>query len=290
MKEADLIARTPTPATVDSLCRELRALGLQAGDTILVHASLSSLGWVCGGAQAVIQALLETLTVSGTLVMPAHSGDWSDPQEWEHPPVPAAWIPVIRDAMPAFDPDMTPTRGMGTIAELFRSLPGCMRSSHPQLSFSAVGPLSEEITRDHPLQPALGDESPLGRLYMADAKVLLLGVGYDVCTSFHLAEARLPGMPRIRMGTAWMRHGTRAWEWFEDCAWDSADFAAIGEAFEASQAPFEEQTQADHDAAPRNMDIPPVRIGTVGLATCRLFPIRAGVDFALAWLGQNRTG
>lgn len=281
MKEAELIARTPIPSTVASLCDGLHALGLRAGDTVLVHASLSSLGWVCGGAQAVIQALLSTLGHPlpgqaatpgihgnpGTLVMPAHSGDWSDPQAWEEPPVPACWLDMIRNNMPAFDPALTPTRGMGTIAELFRTLPGCMRSPHPQLSFAAMGPLADSLTRRHPLQPALGDESPLGVLYAADAKILLLGVGYAVCTSFHLAEARLPGMPRVRMGTSRMRESTREWTWFEDFDWDSGDFAALGEAFEASC---------------------PVQVSTVGLATCRLFPIRAGVDFALDWLKQNR--
>ncbi len=270
MKELDLISHTPQPATTDTLRRDLRALGLVPGDTVLVHASLSKLGWVCGGPQAVILALLNTIRsddTTGTLVMPAHSGDWSDPAGWEVPPVPADWIPVIQAHMPAFDPGMTPTRGMGAIAELFRTFPGTRRSGHPQLSFSANGPLAGHLTDNHPLTPALGEHSPIGRLYSQNAKVLLLGVGYDACTSFHLAETWLTGMPRIRMGTARTVDGARVWDWFEDFDWDSDDFPAAGEAFEAAY---------------------PVSRGLVGLAECRLFPIRPAVDAAFKWLSMHR--
>ena len=271
MSEQDVITHTSRPATIQSLRADLRALGVMPGDTLLVHASLSGIGWVCGGAQAVITALLDALSdgcVTGTLVMPAHSGDWSDPESWEAPPVPPEWIPVIRDNLPAFDPACTPTRGMGAIAELFRTWPGSLRSEHPQLSFAANGPLAGALTSCHPLTPALGEDSPLGRLYSQNAKILLLGVGYESCTAFHLAEARLPGMPKTRMGTACVRNGTRVWEWFEDFDWDSEDFPEAGRAFEADC---------------------PVRTGTVGQAACRLFSMRPGVDAVLVWLKNHRS-
>ncbi len=270
MGEMERIAATKTPNTVASLTNDFRRLGLAPGDTVLVHASLSSLGWVCGGPQAVILALLAAICSperQGTLVMPAHSGDWSDPADWENPPVPPEWIPVIREQMPAFDPAITPTRGMGAIAELFRTFPGTRRSSHPQVSFCANGPLAEAIIADHPLTPSLGWDSPLGHLYARGAKVLLLGVGFENCTSFHLAETRMPAMPLVRMGTAVTEHGERGWKWFEDFDYDSDDFAALGADYEATH---------------------PVRSGLVGLATCRLFAMRTGVDFAGAWLPSHR--
>lgn len=270
MGERERIAATKTPNTVASLTSDFRRLGLVPGDTVLVHSSLSSIGWVCGGPQAVILALLAAIRSpekQGTIVMPAHSGDWSDPAEWRNPPVPPEWIPIIREQMPAYDAAMTPTRGMGVIAELFRTFPGTLRSSHPQVSFTANGPLAEEILADHPLTPGLGFDCPIGRMRTHGAKVLLLGVGYGNCTSFHLAETRLPGMPMFRMGTAMVEKGNRVWQWFEDYDYDDGDFTLLGTDFEAAH---------------------PVLTGQVGLAHCRLFDLKAGVDFACAWLPAHR--
>ena len=119
------------PVTVASLTRDLHALGVEPGMTLLVHSSLSSLGWVCGGAQAAIEALTAALGPDGTLAMPAFSTGLTDPSEWEKPPVPESWWQPIRDSMPAFDKRVTPTRAMGAIAELFRTLPDVLRSDHP---------------------------------------------------------------------------------------------------------------------------------------------------------------
>jgi len=190
MSEADAVARVHLPATVESLAAELAELGVRAGDVLLVHSSLSALGWVAGGAVAVIEALEHALGGEGTLVMPAFSTDLSDPSRWQHPPVPRGWWPVIRDHLPAFDPRRTPTRAMGAIAELFRTLPGVLRSAHPTASFAAAGPRAAELIREHPLEDPLGEDSPLGRLHELGARVLLLGVGHDRNTSLHLAERR----------------------------------------------------------------------------------------------------
>ena len=108
--------------------------------------------------------------------MPSHSAGLSEPSHWVNPPVPASWWPVIRSSMPAFDRARTPTCAMGQIAELFRTLPNVIRSEHPTLSMAALGPAATEITREHPLDDPLGPDSPLGRLYELNAKVLLVGV------------------------------------------------------------------------------------------------------------------
>ncbi len=73
---------TDGPVTFDSLCADLRALGVESGMTMIVHSSLTALGWVSGGPQAVVLALQEVLGPQGTLVMPTHSGDFSDPAQW----------------------------------------------------------------------------------------------------------------------------------------------------------------------------------------------------------------
>ena len=88
--------RTESPLTRRSLARTLRACGLARGQVVLVHSSMSKLGWIVGGAEVVILALLDVIGQEGTLMMPTHTSDNSDPARWENPPVPEAWWPVIR--------------------------------------------------------------------------------------------------------------------------------------------------------------------------------------------------
>lgn len=100
MNEKKTISNTKIPVTVETLKKDFLNIGLRDGMTVLLHSSLSSIGWVSGGATAVILALEDILGPSGTLVMPAHSGDLSDPGVWENPPVPKSWWKIIKETMP----------------------------------------------------------------------------------------------------------------------------------------------------------------------------------------------
>jgi aminoglycoside 3-N-acetyltransferase len=271
MSERSVIEGTHgLPASVESMRQDLLALGVRPGMVLLVHSSLSSLGWVCGGAVAVILALEEALGAQGTLVMPAHSGDLSDPARWENPGVPESWWPLIRETMPPYDAELTPTRGLGVIAETFRKQPGVLRSAHPQLSFTARGPQAGFIAAGHALDFAMGDKSPLARVYDLDGWVLLLGVGHANNTSLHLAEYRLPPEKQhiIQKAAPLTIDGQRRWVAYEDLRLNCDDFSAIG-------ADFARLEQCE------------LR-GTVAQAESLLMPQRRLVDFGVRWMAEHR--
>lgn len=163
---------TPPPAAGPPLSpaqlrRQLGALGLVPGELLLLHAGLRALGPVEGGAAALLGALLELLGPSGTLAMPS----WGD------------------DDDAVFDPARTPAAAdLGVTAEVFRGLPGVVRSDHP-FAFAARGPLAGALLRDPLPLPPHGAASPVGRLRELGGRILLLGVGHDANTTLHLAEA-----------------------------------------------------------------------------------------------------
>jgi len=259
---------TAAPVLRDTLAADLRRLGVPAGGLVLAHVSLSALGWVVGGPVAVVQALLDVLGPRGTLVVPTYSGQNSEPAYWRDPPVPQPWWDTIRAAMPGFHVKVTPTHGMGAVAEVLRNWPVARRSNHPTASFAAIGPLADQLTERHPLSPMLGASSPLARIGPADGLVLLLGVGHDRNTSLHLAEYGAPGAAlSARHGAAVSVQGERRWVTWPDLIFEHADFAALGAAYERTGA---------------------VRVGPVGHGTARLMPQTDLLRFAGAWFAQHR--
>lgn len=267
MSELAAVEKSQRPMTRESLAEELRQIGLAKGSTVIVHSSLSSIGWVCGGEVAVIEALKEVVSEEGTLVMPAHSGNLSDPAIWGKPPVPEAWWDTIRATMPAYDPKVTPTWGMGRIAELFRCMPGVLRSDHPQTSFAAWGRHAKWVTEHQSLDYGMGEQSPLARIYALDGHVLLLGVGYNSNTSFHLGEYRTGRSKTCINYSPIIENGKRVWKAMTELEFRTEEFDALGEAFEQSGCE--------------------VRQGAVGLAQVKLFKQRDCVDFAAKWFSER---
>ncbi len=259
-----LLSEDKVPATRASLGADLVRLGVEAGTTLIVHASLSSLGYVVGGAEAVIHALMDVLGPEGTLVMPSFSGFLNDPAGWTDPPAPQSWLPILYEHMPVFDPARTPTRKMGAIAEAFRTWPGARRSNHPVMSLVAWGRHVEAVTAHHALAFALGEGTPMSALYALGARILLLGVGHERNSSLHLAETRAPHGRRKMRRMLVVEDGRRDWRDFPDVIDDRGQFfPELGAAFDATGR---------------------TRFGRVGEAESRLMAQRELVDFGIARL------
>lgn len=243
--------------------------GLRKGDVVMVHASLSSLGYVCGGAQTVIEALMETVGNEGTIVMPAQSWKNLDPETGVHWDADEKDWQIIRDNWPAYIKELTPTNTMGAVAEMFRQWPGTLRSDHPARSVCAWGKHADFITSGHDLSNIFGDGSPIGKLYELDGKVLLLGVGHDKNTSLHLADVRAeyPGKHNSIEHSAIYENGKRVWKEYETLFVDGEDFDEIGKAFEKEDGAV---------------------VSILGKGTIRLMNQRQIVDFAVKWIQSNR--
>lgn len=257
--------------TVPSLAEGLRACGVAAGMTVIVHSSMKQIGgWICGGAEAVVLALMQVLTPNGTLMMPTHTTNNTDPRYWRRPSVPAEWWQAIRDHYPPYDPASSVTRNMGIIPETFRKYDGVRRSSHPIASFAAWGKHAAYLTHMHPLDAMFGKESPLARLVELDGSVFLLGVGHSNNTLLHLAEehAHYAGKVRVSESSCVLVDGVPQRVTFSMIDYDDADFADIGEAYERDGQPY--------------------RLGKLGDAVTRLVPARSLLAYAVGWMEANR--
>ncbi|WP_422124212.1 aminoglycoside N(3)-acetyltransferase [Planococcus sp. X10-3] len=264
MSELMSILNTPEFQSKESLKKQLTDLGIEEGSRIMVHSSLKSMGWIAGGPQAVVEALMETVTASGTIVMPAQSADNSDPVYWMEPPIPENWHEELRQQLPAYHPHLTPLRGMGKIAECFHRHPGTIRSQHPAHSFMAWGKDAEEWMRDHPLEDSFGDSSPLAKMMDAELQILLIGVGFDTCTALHFAEYAQDNRTTSPQGAAIKVDGQRVWQRFECVDMDADRFPEI-----AKDYPGE------------------IKIGQLGQANAKLVPMRPLVEFGIQWLQKN---
>lgn len=232
MSQEDVIKNSKNLITKEKLINDLKSIGVKKGMTLIVHSSLSKIGFVSGGAQTVVQALKEVLGSEGTLVMPTHSADVSDPAEWHNPSVPKEWIEALQETMPAFEPDKTPTFHMGKIVESFMMSDDVIRSNHPKVSFAAWGKDNDEITKDHPLDHGMGIDTPMHNVYKKEGYVLLIGVDYDSNSSMHLGEHLSGQLDEVQTASPILENGKRVWKTYAELDYDEDKFKEIGENFE----------------------------------------------------------
>ena len=160
--------------TKDRLEKDISACGLQAGDTVLMHSGLKALGYVEGGPDSVIDAILKVIGPEGTLMVPAFSYSYSGKP----------------GAVP-FDVKTTPgARSNGVIAGRLRERPEAVCSAHPSHSFAAIGKNAHFLCENHHPEHAVSRPSPLTKLVDLDGRVFFLGCGVKSNVMLHLAEAQ----------------------------------------------------------------------------------------------------
>lgn len=153
----------------------LKAAGIKDGDALLVHSSLSKIGFVEGGAKTIVNALEESTGENGTLLMPAFPAEGRN-------------LDYLL-ANPIFDVVNTPSR-MGAITEYFRKLPGTYRSIHPTDSICSRGKDADWFTSGHlNMHRPYAENSPFRRLCDRKGKILMLGTTLNgACTNLHTLE------------------------------------------------------------------------------------------------------
>ena len=240
--------------TKNDIKNDLSGLGITEGDIVFFHSSLKRIGYVEGGAEAVIDAFLETIGKNGTLVLPAlcrYDWDTMNPGEIEQ----------------AWDIDTTPTF-TGLIPETLRQRPGSLRSDNPTHSVTAAGRYAGEITKHHrrarggegaPGRPkwaspgAFGDDSPWDKLYRLNAKYLMIGVDFECCTMLHHVQVVFLERHLKRLDP--------------NAAWPVFGFPQMGKTLEDRRL---------------------VRFGRIGKAAVRMMGSRILVDSAIEILTENR--
>lgn len=254
------------PLTPTQLRNDIAALGVRAGDTVMMHGSVNAVGSVMGGPNTILGALLDVLTPDGTLMMYA---GWEDIPDYVLE-LPEAAQQIYYAEYPPFDPATSrAVRENSILAEFLRTWPGARRSLNPEASIVAVGARADWITQDHPLNYGYGAGSPLAKLVAANGRVLMLGAPLDTLTILHHAEflAKLRHKQVIRYRCPILRNGEKVWVDVEDFNTgehhDDYTFEGIAGEYLA----------AGHG-----------RRGKIGGALSYLFDAAHLVSFAVAWL------
>ena len=255
--------------TRSRLTADLRRLGVRAGGITMAHTRMSALGWVVGGSETVVRALLD---VSGTVMVYA---SWADhvytledrPREYRaaYLAEPPLWDPATGEV----DPDY------GRIPERVRTWPGALRSVHPEASVVAVGPRAAWLTEPH--EDGYGAGSPFARLVEAGGDVLMLGAPLETVTLLHHAEAiaSAPGKRTVTYEIALADGSVRSYTDIETSG-RRVCLLVVGVG----------RRRVRGDRTGRARGGVGVR-GRVGAAECHLFPARELVEFAVGWIDER---
>ena len=165
-----------TRVTKSDIIEGLRGLGIGSGDTVFFHNSLSSMGYVEGGAETVIDGFLDTVGPKGTVaVSTCHFNGW----HYEY---------VLRNDKPSFDAVNSPSR-MGRITEVLRHRPDAIRCLDSSNAMCAIGHHAAYLAENSvECFTPCGRDTAWGKLGELEAHYLFLGTGWPNCTMMHACE------------------------------------------------------------------------------------------------------
>ncbi|MDA0744952.1 MAG: aminoglycoside 3-N-acetyltransferase [bacterium] len=268
------MANADLPITTRSgLTSDLKKLGLAPGETVMFHVSVKKIGWIVGGPDTVIHALLDALGPEGTLMMYIKSEDPLDNFDaW-----PADRKQAYLDECPPFDSNRSRAhRKWSVLTEYIRTWPGAHCSNHPEARIAALGAKAKWITSEHPLQYGYGLGSPLAKLYETGGKVLLLGAPLKALTILHHAEhiAEVPNKKIERFTWPMLVSGKRQWVEIEQ--FDTSDGIV-----DWPKGDYFTQITGEY------LNLQKYSIGKVGAAESYLFDARHLTDFAVSWMEKK---
>ena len=271
------------PYARPQLTDSLRKLGLAPGMTVMLHASVRSVGRVYGGPDEIHLAVGDAVEPGGTVMMLAGCqegfddvgrGVYSAQEEAE-----------ILAHQPPFDPRVArAARDNGTLAEFFRSYPGAICSDSVMGRLCARGARAAWITAGQPLDYSFGRGSPLEKLCTAAGRVLLLGSDHDTVTLLHYAEhvADFPDKRVVRYQVPVVRDGKRVWVACEE--FDTSDAGVH------ARWPARYFAQIVDEFIEHRRGTPACSVGKVGDADSVLLDAAGLVDFAIHAMVARATG
>ncbi|MEG0709609.1 MAG: AAC(3) family N-acetyltransferase [Longicatena sp.] len=217
-------------STKEDICQQLISMGIQKGMVVLLQANFKKLGYIVGGEQAILEALMETVGYDGTIVMPTFTPQLLNPACSKINVSREEWGRIRKQAYP-FDRKLSlPKKDM--LALQFLKNEGVVRSYHPLYSFAAWGKYAKLICDKHPLHFGLSQDSPLGKLVDFNAYTLLLGADYEDCVMFQLARYSGEQLP-IKIVSAPIENNKKMlWKDMLELDYNTKNFSDIGEAME----------------------------------------------------------
>src|SRR3990172_5973357 len=176
--------------THEQLSSSLHSVGVRQGDGLLIHSALQMLGRPVGGLQMVLDVILESIAIEGTLAVPT--------------------FPFTFNRGIDFDPLTTPSKGMGAFSEFVRQQPNALRTTHPMQCLAVVGKHAADLVQSDTLS-AYDDGSAFDRMVSLGFKLLLLGADIQAASIVHYSEQRAK-VPyrywkdfsgRVKVGETW---------------------------------------------------------------------------------------